>query len=96
MQGVTEIITAVVVTFLVTCVGTLVTGTLVALLVTRKCLNKLHLKQTQQQEHDGAYEVVEGGKPAEAEYEMVDVEPEGINMDSNPAYASTAVSPRHK
>lgn len=96
MQGVTEIITAVVVTFLVTCVGTLVTCALVALLVMRKCLNKLHLKQTQQQEHDGAYEVVEGGKPAEAEYEMVDVEPEGINMDINPAYASTAVSPRRK
>ena len=38
-----------------------------------KCLNKLHSAEETQQERgqDGMYEMVEGGKPAEAEYEIL-------------------------
>ena len=72
--------------------GTLLVTTLVAVLVMRKCLNKLHsAEQTQQgREKDGAYEMVESGKPAEAEYEVVDLdEPKEVNTTQNPAYAAT-------
>ena len=81
---VTDIITAVVVTFFITCVGTLLLTTLVAVLVMKRCLNKLYAAgQTQREgEQDGPYEMVESGKPAaEPEYEVVDYEPEEVKTN---------------
>ena len=94
MLRVTDIVTAVVVTFFITCVGTLLLTTLVAVLVMRRCLNKLHSEgQTQEEgEQDGAYEMVEKAKPVEAEYEVVDHEPGEVKTSPNPAYAAVTTN----
>ena len=66
----------------ITWMGTLLIATLVAVLVLRKCLNKLHSAEQTQQERgqDGMYVIVESGKPAEA----VDNETEEVNTSQNP------------
>ena len=53
-------------------ISTLLIATLAAVLVMVKCLNKLHYAEETQQERgqDVMYEMVQGGKPAEAEYEI--------------------------
>ena len=93
-QRVTDIVTAVGVTLFITCVGTLLLTTLAAVLVMRRCLNKLHSEgQTQEEgEQDGAYEMVEKAKPVEAEYEVVDHEPKEVKTSPNPAYAAVTTN----
>ena len=93
-QRVTDIVTSVVVTFFITCVGTLLLTTLASVLVMRRCLNKLHSAgQTQEEgEQDGAYEMVEKAKPVEAEYEVVDHEPKEVKTSPNPAYAAVTTN----
>ena len=75
----TKLITAVVVTFFLTCVSTLVIGTLFGLLIMKRFLkaqsNKL---RKQPKPAEGAYEMVNTEKKAEAEYEVMDLDQEVV------------------
>ena len=79
------------VTFFITCVGTLLLTTLVAVLVMRRCLNKLH-SEGQTQEEGEQDEMVECAKPAEAVYDVVDYEPGEVKTSPNPAYAAVTTN----
>ena len=68
---------AVVVTFLLTCVSTLVIGTLLGVLIMKRFLNtqaQSKLQKQQAEPTEGTYEMVNTVKTAEAEYEIIDHE----------------------
>ena len=87
----TQLITAVVVTFLLTCVSTLVIGTLLGGLIMKRFLNAQAQSKLQKQACDEEpaenYEMVNTEKTAEAEYEVIDHDKKGVTLEDNPAYA---------
>ena len=85
----TQLITAVVVTFLLTCVSTLVIGTLLGVLIMKRFLNtQVQSKLQKQAESAENYEMVNIEKTAEAEYETIDHDKKGVTLEDNPAYAT--------
>ena len=84
----TQLITAVVVTFLLTCVSTLVIGTLLGVLIMKRFLNAQAQSKLQKQAEpaEGTYEMVNTEKTAEAEYEIIDHDKKGVTLEDNPAY----------
>ena len=85
----TQLITAVVVTFLLTCVSTLVIGTLLGVLIMKRFLNaqaQSKLQKQQAEPAEGTYEMVNTEKTAEAEYEVIDHDKKGVTLEDNPAY----------
>ena len=84
----TQLITAVVVTFLLTCVSTLVIGTLLGVLIMKRFLNAQAQSKLQKQAEpaEGTYEMVNTVKTAEAEYEVIDHDKKGVTLEDNPAY----------
>ena len=85
----TQLITAVVVTFLLTCVSTLVIGTLLGVLIMKRFLNaqaQSKLQKQQAEPAEGTYEMVNTEKTAEAEYEIIDHDKKGVTLEDNPAY----------
>ena len=86
----TQLITAVVVTFLLTCVSALVIGTLLGVLIMKRFLNTQAQSKLQKQAEptEGTYEMVNTEKTAEAEYEIIDHDKKGVTLEDNPAYAT--------
>ena len=75
----TKLITAVVVTFFLTCVSTLVISSLFSVLVMKRSLKAQRSKLRKQPEPaEGAYEMVNTEKKAEAEYEVMDLDKEVV------------------
>ena len=80
-----------VVTFLLTCVSTLVIGTLLGVLIMKRFLNtqaQSKLQKQQAEPTEGTYEMVNTEKTAEAEYEIIDHDKKGVTLEDNPAYAA--------
>ena len=79
-----------VVTFLLTCVSTLVIGTLLGVLIMKRFLNTQAQSKLQKQAEptEGTYEMVNTEKTAEAEYEIIDHDKKGVTLEDNPAYAT--------
>ena len=77
-----------VVTFLLTCVSTLVIGTLLGVLIMKRFLNTQAQSKLQKQAEpaEGTYEMVNTEKTAEAEYEVIDHDKKGVTLEDNPAY----------
>ena len=80
-----------VVTFLLTCISTLVFSSLCLLLMKRSGNARAQSKLQKQSEPavEGTYEMVntEKMKATEAEYEVIDHNKKGVTLEENPAYS---------
>ena len=90
----TQLITAVVVTFFLTCVSTFVISSLLGVLIMKRFMNAQAQSKLQKQAHaeepaEETYEMVNTVKTAEAEYEIIaDHDKKGVTLEDNPAYAA--------